>query len=83
MGTAQTRSGSRGPLAGLDPAWIVAEPTMANTRDLGEVSQRGKPEFPPAEIACGTKAFGDQHLLVTMRNDALPPAEHGMVARER
>lgn len=38
MGTAQTRPGSRGPLAGLDPAWIVAESTMTNAWHLDEVS---------------------------------------------
>lgn len=83
MCATQTSSGSRGPLASLDPAGIVAKPTMANAWYLDEASQRGKPKLLPAEIAGGTEAFGNQHLLVTIRNDALPPAEHGMVARKR
>lgn len=55
---------------------------MANAWHPGEVNQRGELQLLPAEIACGTEAFGYQHLLVTIRNDALSPAEHGMVARE-
>ena len=65
-----------------DDAWISTDSTMAHPWHPNEISDVRTILLLPSKIARGAQAFGDQHLLVTTRDYALPPAEHRMITRE-